>query len=163
MSHETANKKITSSSLPWRNRWRTKNLALGTTIISNANFLHRLSKTRSTQRRSRMLQSASAEQLLALVETAMNILRARRPFWTRRQSQKLCKQAQLIRQLARARTPISARRLLIRGEEPHQLRQQQQQQQGEGVPALAIPLASILSSVLIPYITDYIGSTTQQE
>jgi hypothetical protein len=78
------------------------------------------------------------------VETALNVIKAKQPFWTRHQRDKLCTHAQLIRKLARTRTPKSARRILIRGENQHE-------QKGGGIPVIA--LAGILSNVLLPYLT----------
>jgi hypothetical protein len=122
-----------------------KKFTLGNRVTENAKFIKRLARTKSCSRRTQIIYGASTDQLLALVETALNVIKAKQPFWTRRQRDKLCVHAQLIRKLARTRTPKSARRILIRGEN---------NQKGGGVPVIA--LAGILSNVLLPYLTEHL-------
>jgi hypothetical protein len=120
-------------------------LTLGNSVTENAKFIKGLARTKSSSYRKQIIQCASTDQLLALVETALNVIKSNRPFWTRRQRDKLCVHAHLIRKLARTRTPKSARRILIRGEKD---------QKGGGIPVIA--LAGILSNVLLPYLTEHL-------
>jgi hypothetical protein len=120
-------------------------IKLGNSVTENAKFIKWLAQTKSSSRRTQIIQGASTDQLLALVETALNVINAKQPFWSRRQRDKLCVHAQLIRKLARTRTPKSARRILIRGEKD---------QKGGGVPVIA--LAGILSNVLLPYLSEHL-------
>jgi NifU-like protein involved in Fe-S cluster formation len=57
--------------------------SLGNSIIENAKFIKRLARTKSTSRRTQIIYGASTDQLLALVETALNVIKAKQPFWTR--------------------------------------------------------------------------------
>jgi hypothetical protein len=122
-------------------------IPLGNSIIENAKFIKRLARTKSSRRRTQIIQGANTDQLLALVETALNVIKAKQPFWTRHQRGKLYMHAQLIRKLARTRTPKSARRILLCGENQHE-------QKGGGIPVIA--LAGILSNVLLPYLTQHL-------
>lgn len=88
---------------------------LSPVIVKNTPFLYRLAKTaRANKKRLELIQQASAEQLLCIVEICLNILRSRVPL-TRSQLGKLAEHAELIRKVSRARTERTARRLLLTG------------------------------------------------
>lgn len=137
---------------------RNKNngkLALSEIIIKNVSFINKLAKLKSVKRRCALINGATSEELLAVVEIALNILHAREPFWTRGQLAKLTASAHLIRKLARVRSPDSARKLLVYDEIGRN--NNNIGQHGCGVPFVA--LAGVLSSVLLPYIAERIFET----
>jgi hypothetical protein len=102
------------------------------TIADNHQFLRSLAKTRSTPRRKRLLKSATTQQLLSLVEIALNILRNRFRL-THRQKNRMLPFAQFIRRLGRIRSERGARKLVV--------------QKGNGLPIAAF--ASFLTPVII--------------
>jgi hypothetical protein len=83
-----------------------------------------------------MVIVASDAELLCLVEICLNLLQGRLPAHHRRWMV-LRRQADTLRRLSRARSPKTARRLLL-------------QQQGGGLPAVA----GLLASILIPIIAE---------
>lgn len=101
------------------------------TISANHQFLRSLAKTKSHQRRKRLLKAATTQQLLSLVEIALNILRNRFRL-THRQKNRLLPFAQFIRQLGRIRSERGARKLVV--------------QKGGGLPI------ALFSSLLTPII-----------
>ena len=84
------------------------------TITSNVEFLNRLAKTKSDRRKHALLVSASAEQILAIVEVSANILKNNFVL-TNRQKKRLADYAELYRSIARARTEATARRRIQSG------------------------------------------------
>ncbi|KAL3104343.1 hypothetical protein niasHS_001190 [Heterodera schachtii] len=112
-------------------------------IQKNTSFFKQLSNCRSARARAyrQLVRGASSEQLLCLVESALNILRARVPLRSSH-LQHLRAQAQHVRALGRARSGHGARRLLLR------------QQTGRGVPALA----GLVASVVLPLLADRLMS-----
>ena len=115
-------------------------------VHSKLDFLKKISKTLSSKKQKVIIQSADTEELLALVEISLNILRNRVPL-RKSHFKKLASQADQIRRLSRARTPSTARRILL--ENSSRL------QNGRGIPAFA----PILAGILIPIITDYLKSS----
>uniref|UniRef100_A0A183CQS6 DUF4477 domain-containing protein n=1 Tax=Globodera pallida TaxID=36090 RepID=A0A183CQS6_GLOPA len=108
-------------------------------IKNNVDYIQRLTRCRSSRgcTYQTLIKRASTEQLLCLVECALNVLRSRVP--TRRQHlHRLRNQAQLVRALSKSRSAHRARSLLLR------------QQTGRGVPALA----GLLASVVLPVLAD---------
>ena len=125
-----------------------KNLSIGRRIINNSDFFRQLSVPNGKQQHhTYMLQKASADQLLAIVEACFNMLKARVPL-TKAQRNALGKNARSIRTLSRVRTHEAARRILL------QSQQKRPTQQGRGLPAMA--LAGLVSSILFPLINQYI-------
>ncbi|KAL3082543.1 hypothetical protein niasHT_030557 [Heterodera trifolii] len=112
-------------------------------IQQNTSFFKQLSNCRSARARAyrQLVRGASSEQLLCLVESALNILRARVPLRSTHLKH-LRAQAQHVRALGRARSGHGARRLLLR------------QQTGRGVPALA----GLVASVVLPLLADRLMS-----
>jgi len=102
------------------------------TIADNHQFLRSLAKTKSTHKRKRLLKSATTQQLLSLVEIALNILRNRFRL-THRQKNRMLPFAQFIRRLGRIRSERGARKLIV--------------QKGSGLPIAAF--ASLLTPVII--------------
>lgn len=87
---------------------------VGTTILRNQNFLRRLAITASDKIRKKLISGASVDELLAVVEICVNIVKNRfRP--RANHLKKLIEVAPYIRKIARARSPSTARRLLAIG------------------------------------------------
>lgn len=82
---------------------------VGESVTRNAEFLRRLTRCRSPVKRLELLHKASKDQLLAMAEIALNILRARFPI-SRRQREELLPHANHVRKLSRARTESGARK-----------------------------------------------------
>lgn len=101
-------------------------------IRKNLEFLRKCKKSR---RQSKVIAGATDDQLLCLVEICLNILKGRVPL-RKRQLRRLQTQAHLLRRLARTRSSRSARGML--------------QQQGNGLPAIA----GMLASIVVPMIAD---------
>jgi superfamily I DNA/RNA helicase len=87
---------------------------VGERVIKNYNFLKRLVSTRSEKKRCQLLSEASADQLLAIVESASNILNWKYRL-NNRQRNKLKPFAHTVRRLARARSEKGARRIVQTG------------------------------------------------
>jgi hypothetical protein len=135
---------------------KLKAIGFGRVVSEQAKFLSGVSHEKDNNRRRQLFKSAKFDELAALVDIAYNVRRAQIPFWNRRQRDLLCDQATLVRKLARVRSPKSVRRLLLRSESPkHQQHHQNiyKKQNGRG-PAAIIPIASVLASLILPYITD---------
>lgn len=84
---------------------------VGPRIVENYDFIKRVCKTRSVKKCSGLVENATEEELLSLVEVALNVLKYRfklRPA----QQRKMQPMADLIRQLSRARTPYRVRRIV---------------------------------------------------
>lgn len=109
-------------------------------IKQNCNFLKNVQKHgRSQKTVLELMRRATDHQLLCFVEICFNILKGRIPL-SKRQLNRLQKQANLLRKLARTRTARTARHLLTK------------RQQGRGLPAVA----GVLASVLVPILTDMV-------
>uniref|UniRef100_A0A914GR98 Uncharacterized protein n=1 Tax=Globodera rostochiensis TaxID=31243 RepID=A0A914GR98_GLORO len=104
-------------------------------------FLCVLTRTKSMRKRRQMLKSANSQQLLALAEICLNIVRARFKLTTRQKS-RMMPYADFIRRLSRARSERGARQLLI--------------QKGSGFalqlfPSLLTPIILELSRILFSH------------
>ena len=89
------------------------NTKLSPHIVKNSEFLTQLSKTRrANKRRLVLLQQATTEQLLCLVEICLNILKARLPL-KNVQKRQLYAYADTIRRLSRVRSASSAKRIIL--------------------------------------------------
>ena len=87
---------------------------VGESVKRNITFLRKLAKTKSEKIRKRLLDNASSEQILAIVEICVNILKFR--FRLRNlQRHKLAQHAPVVRKLGRARSEKTARRILQTG------------------------------------------------
>ena len=82
------------------------------TVADSYPFLHALARTKSTRRRKRILKKADANQLLALVEICLNILRDRFHL-TQRQKKRMIPYVDYIRKVGRVRSERGARKLVV--------------------------------------------------
>jgi hypothetical protein len=89
---------------------------VGQRVIDNYDFVRSLCRTRSSKKTARLLAAASEEQLLTLVEIALNILKGFRlkPC----QTQKLYPLADTVRRLSRARSARTTRVIVQKGGNP---------------------------------------------
>jgi hypothetical protein len=102
-------------------------------LLRNWPFLQSLRRTRIPAKKLKILRAASADQLLALVELAHNVLSKRsRLRLSARAKRPLYAHATTLRRIARLRSENGARRVL---------------QHGGSLPALAALLAPVLVSV----------------
>ena len=108
-------------------------------IRENLEFLQKLSKTKSDKKKNSILLSATADQILAIIEICANILKFNFTL-TKKQKKKLVKYADFYRALARTRSEKSARKKL-------------QQGSGIAIGALLVPVLASLASNLIEKIT----------
>lgn len=90
---------------------------VGPLVVSHADFLRKLSRTSSEKRRSRLLREASTEQVLAIAEIALNVLKEKFPL-TPKQRQRLQPHADAVRKLSRARKEATARHVIQVGGGP---------------------------------------------
>lgn len=87
---------------------------VGSIVLRNQEFLRRLANTKSDDVRRKLISGANSDQLLAVVEICVNIMKSRfRPRENHRK--KLIEVAPYVRRLARTRTPTNARKLLLMG------------------------------------------------
>uniref|UniRef100_A0A914I3E4 Uncharacterized protein n=1 Tax=Globodera rostochiensis TaxID=31243 RepID=A0A914I3E4_GLORO len=84
---------------------------IGQTVCDAYPYLCALSKTKSVGKRRRLLKAASTQQLLALAEICLNIVKARFALTTR-QKRRMMPYADFIRRLSRSRSERGARQLL---------------------------------------------------
>lgn len=92
-------------------------MVVGQRVLDNYDFIRVLSSTRSPMKCTRLISGASDDQLLAIVEVALNILKSRfqlKPSQKRR----LVPLASEIRRLSRARTANTARQIVQIGGNP---------------------------------------------
>uniref|UniRef100_A0A915P1W9 Uncharacterized protein n=1 Tax=Meloidogyne floridensis TaxID=298350 RepID=A0A915P1W9_9BILA len=83
-------------------------------VKDNFEFLQQLSKTTSDKKKNALILSASADQILAIVEICANILKNNFTL-NRRQRKKLSQFADFYRAIARTRTENSARNRIQQG------------------------------------------------
>ena len=110
-------------------------------VKNNAKFLFALSTARSPNRRISLIQTANTEELLALVEIALNVLKSRIPVRAQ-QKERLKAQAASIRHLSRTRNSDSARKILLSSERDNQ--------QGKG----PIGAAILLANIIVPFLKE---------
>ena len=108
-----------------------KNLQVGENICDNIEFLAKLARSKSKRRRWRLLKKATFQELLAIVESALNIVKSRFDL-TPRQRHRIIPYAGYIRKLSRVRSESGAKRLI---------------QKGNGISALAAVLTPIIIEV----------------
>ena len=87
---------------------------VGPRVLENYHFLRRIATSKSDGRRLALLQNATSDQLLSIVEVAANIMSSNFSL-TRCQKNKLAGDAHFIRKLARTRSESGARKLVQRG------------------------------------------------
>lgn len=121
---------------------KKKTVEFSPLIADNAPFIHRIHKAgRSFRALRKLISEASDTELLCFVEICLNTLRGRIPL-KNRHLLRLKQQANLLRRLSRVRCAKSARSLLMPSHKPIQ--------RGEGVPAIA----GILASILVPMLAE---------
>lgn len=101
---------------------------IGKLPLKHYGFLKQLAKTKSDKKRRKLLNSASRDQLLTLIEISTNLLSNFN--LTSRQKQKLSPFAPLVRKFSRIRSENSARKFI--------------QQSGSG-----LPFAALLTPILV--------------
>ncbi len=110
----------------------------GDSVVRNADFLRQLARCRSYKSTRHLIDQASIDQLLCIVEICLNLVKDRLVL-PRRLSRRLQPHVDTINQLARRRSAQSTRRLIL----------STQPQVGRGVPAL-------VASVLVPLVADWV-------
>lgn len=90
---------------------------VGPRVFDQYDFIRMLCRTRSSRKCAKLISAATDEQLLTLVEIALNILKGRFPLKPR-YHRKLEPLAESVRKLSRARSPEGARRTLQIGGNP---------------------------------------------
>ena len=108
-------------------------------VRENFEFLKRLSKTSSDKRKNALLLTASADQILAIVEICANVLKHNFTL-SKRQKRKLIRFADFYRAIARSRTEKTARKRLQEGGSP-------------ALAAILIPVLGALAEHIIHKIT----------
>ena len=104
-------------------------------VCKNAPFLCTLARTKSARKRHRLLRLCTSEQLLALAEVCLNIVKSKFKLTTRQKS-RLMPYAHFVRRLSKARSERGARKVLI--------------QKGAGAGAAATGLfAALLTPILL--------------
>jgi len=80
-------------------------------IMDNKDFLNLLARSKSDSKRHRMLKQANSQQLLAIAEICLNIVKARYQLTTR-QRKRLLPYAEFVRRMSRARSERGARKVI---------------------------------------------------
>lgn len=81
-------------------------------VCNNSQFLHQLASTKSENKKRKLLKQAATDQLLALAEICLNIVKSRFKLTTR-QKKRLLPYADFVRRLSRARSERGARKILV--------------------------------------------------
>ena len=108
-------------------------------IRENTAFFKKLASTKSDKRKNDLLNDATAEQILGLVEICANILKFNFILNTR-QKRRLAQYADFYRSIARSRSEKTARKKLQKGS-------------GIALGAILIPVLSVLAQHLLEKIT----------
>ena len=90
------------------------NLKIGQNICNNIKFLKKISKSKSERNRRRLLKTATNNELLSIIESALNIVKGRFNI-TSRQRTRIDPYKDFVRKLARIRSERTARRLVQKG------------------------------------------------
>ena len=107
-------------------------------VCSNSNFIRTLARTKSQQKRRKLLRRACSEQLLTLAEICLNIVRSRFRLTTR-QKKRLLPYADFVRQISRIRSERGARKVIV--------------QKGSGLPGF---FPALLAPILLQLIQEVI-------
>lgn len=116
---------------------KSSKLEFSPLINDNEKFLRQIVQSKKSGQHE-LVKCATDEQILCLVEICLNILKGRVPL-RKSHLKKLRQQAHSLRKLARTRSSRSAKHVLL--------------QQGQGVPAIA----GLLTSIIVPLITNAIN------
>lgn len=92
-----------------KSTFRKKPKPVGERVLHNFQFLKKLLRTRSADRLREYVRNASPDELIAIRDTAVNVLRKRFPLTTK-QKERLRPYADTAVNVARARTEHSVRR-----------------------------------------------------
>ena len=114
---------------------------IGQRILTNIKFLKRLSRSRSEKKRWRLINQATTEELLSLVEICSNILKPNKFCLSKRQLEKLQNFAPIVRELSRKRTEKRARHFVI------------QKGSGPFFTALLAPIIAEAAKIVLKHIT----------
>jgi hypothetical protein len=99
---------------------------LGQAVIDNFEFLKTIAATKSENKQKLLLSKATADQILALTEIALNIIKSKF-LLTPRQKLKLLPHVNFVRRLGRVKTEKNARKIVQKGS-------------GVGIAALLAPI-----------------------
>ena len=103
-------------------------------IVDNLEYLQKLSKTKSIKKKKDLLLKATSDQILAIVEIIVNVLKSNY-ILSKRQKTKLSKNADYYRAIARSRTEKTARKRIQEGGGPEL--------------AILVPILSVLADQLM--------------
>jgi hypothetical protein len=87
---------------------------VGQSILENLKFIKEVSKTKSEKKRKSLLAKATTNELLAIVESALNIVKSRFRLTTK-QRHRILPHVEYIRHLSRVKSENSARKLVQTG------------------------------------------------
>lgn len=90
------------------------NAKINPLVCQNYHFLKTLAKTKSKEKRNKLLKNLTTEQLLVITEICLNIVKSRFELKTK-QKKRMLPFADIIRKIARARSEKTARRLVQKG------------------------------------------------
>lgn len=93
---------------------KNKQIKISEIVHKNSSFLNKLAHTKSNKKKKILLKNASQEQLLALAEICLNIVKSRFCLTTR-QKTRLMPHANFVRSLSRARSERGARQVVQKG------------------------------------------------
>lgn len=82
-------------------------------VCSNIGFLRALSRTKSERKKKQILKRATTDQLLAIIEICLNVVKNRYVRLTKRQRSRLLPYVDAVRRLSRVRSEQGARRILL--------------------------------------------------
>lgn len=88
---------------------------IGSRVVRNYEWLSQLVQTKSARRRLTLINKATPDQLLSIVEIGANVLRCPDFCLSNRQRCSLMPHAVFVRQLSQSRTPLAARRIIQKG------------------------------------------------
>lgn len=112
---------------------------VGERILRNFEFLNKLCKTKSLKNRWILVQRATRDELLSLVEICSNILSSDF-ILTKSQKKKILPYADFIRQLSRARSEKRVKNIIRNGLETEIDKKRNQKGQGSFLPSLLVPI-----------------------
>lgn len=110
-------------------------------VCSNIGFLRTLAATKSAEKKKQILKRATTDQLLAIIEICLNVVRNRYVRLTGRQKSRLLPFVDTVRRISRVRSERGARHLLI--------------QKGAGFPGF---YAALLTPIIIEIVKHFSSS-----
>ena len=88
---------------------------VGGRIFRNYAFLRKLAKTRSINKRLKQIESATKDQLLAIVEIATNVVKYKTFCLNKRDTKRLVPYEKLLKKLSNVSTHTQAQQLIQKG------------------------------------------------